>query len=112
MADFEDVLGTPDLGPGDIAAVQAHGRDIALANVGQTYYALDAVCPVDGTNLGRDGRLDGDALVCPNDHARFDIRTGVRTDAAGSLGARAIRVEGNRVLVGPLLQDDDQRGPG
>jgi 3-phenylpropionate/trans-cinnamate dioxygenase ferredoxin component len=101
MKEFETVLSTPDLGPGDVAAVQAHGRDIALANVGQTYYALDARCPVDGTHLGREGRLDGDTLICPHDDARFDIRTGRRLDGAGELSAHAIRVEGNHVQVGP-----------
>jgi 3-phenylpropionate/trans-cinnamate dioxygenase ferredoxin component len=101
MADFETVLSTPDLGPGDVAAVRVRGRDIVLANVGQTYYAVDARCPVDGTHLGREGRLDGDTLICPHDDARFDVRTGQRLDAAGELTAHAIRVEGNQVLVGP-----------
>jgi nitrite reductase/ring-hydroxylating ferredoxin subunit len=103
MTEFEPVLNTPDLGPGAVAAVHAHGRDIALVNVGQTYYAVDARCPVDGTHLGRHGRLDGDTLACPNDAARFNVRTGLRLDAAGELNAHGIRVEGNRVLVGPQL---------
>jgi 3-phenylpropionate/trans-cinnamate dioxygenase ferredoxin component len=101
MAGFETVIRTADLGPGDLAAVQAHGREVAVANVGQTYYAVDARCPVDGTNLARDGRLDGDCLVCPNDDARFDIRTGQRVDGEGRLDARPIQVEGNSVRVGP-----------
>ncbi|CAN5692719.1 hypothetical protein BH23GEM9_BH23GEM9_21140 [soil metagenome] len=101
MQEFETVLRTPELGPGALAEVHVHGRDIALANVGQTYYAVDALCPVDGTNLARDGRLDGDLLICPNDEARFDVRTGQRMDGTGELGAHAIRVEGNEVRVGP-----------
>jgi 3-phenylpropionate/trans-cinnamate dioxygenase ferredoxin component len=110
MSEWETVIRTPDLGPGDVAAVEAHGRPIALANVGQTYYALDAECPVDGTNLARDGRLDGDVLECPNDRARFDIRTGARIDdedaADGQrLTCHAIRVEGNEVRVGPPRDD-------
>jgi 3-phenylpropionate/trans-cinnamate dioxygenase ferredoxin component len=101
METFETVLRTPDLGPGAIREVQVHGRDIAVANVGQTYYAVDATCPVDGTNLARDGRLDGDLLICPRDDARFDIRTGARVDGAGALRAHAIQVSGNEVQVGP-----------
>jgi nitrite reductase/ring-hydroxylating ferredoxin subunit len=102
MAGFQTVMRTPDLGPGSLAEVRAHGRDIALANVGQTYYAVDAVCPVDGTNLAREGRLDGDLLICPNDAARFDIRTGRRVDdGTGELSQLDIRVEGNEVRVGP-----------
>ncbi|HUF51464.1 MAG TPA: Rieske 2Fe-2S domain-containing protein [Longimicrobiales bacterium] len=101
MAEFETVLRTPDLGPGSIAEVQAHGRDLAVANVGQTYYALEATCPVDGTNLAREGRLVDDLLVCPHDDARFDVRTGERIDGRGALQRHEVRVEGNDVRVGP-----------
>jgi nitrite reductase/ring-hydroxylating ferredoxin subunit len=101
MADFETVLRTPELGPGTIAQVHAHGTDLAVANVGQTYYALEASCPVDGTNLARDGRLDGDLLICPNDQARFDVRTGARVDGRGALLPHVVRVEGNEIRVGP-----------
>lgn len=101
MEDYQVVLRTPELGPGTIRAVRAHGRDIAIANVGQTYYAVEAICPVDGTNLGRNGRLDGDLLICPLDDARFDIRTGEGVNGAGALRPHAIRVEGNEVGVGP-----------
>jgi 3-phenylpropionate/trans-cinnamate dioxygenase ferredoxin component len=106
MTSYETVLRTPDLGPGTLTEVQAHGRDIAIANVGQTYYAVDARCPVDGTNLARDGRLDGDLLVCPNDEARFDIRTGARVGGSGAIRSHAIQVRGNEVKVGPPLEGD------
>lgn len=101
MDEWQTVLRTPELGPGDVAAVQAHGRDLMLVNVGQTYYAVEARCPVDGTDLARSGKLEGDLVVCPNDHARFDVRTGARLDGAGMLERHAIRVEGNEVRVGP-----------
>jgi nitrite reductase/ring-hydroxylating ferredoxin subunit len=112
MTSFETVLRTPDLGPGSLAAVQAHGRDIAVANVGQTYYAVEARCPVDGTNLARDGRLDGETLVCPNDDARFDIRTGAQVDGSGALQPHAIQVLGNEVRVGPPRHDADGAASG
>jgi nitrite reductase/ring-hydroxylating ferredoxin subunit len=100
METFETVLRTADLGPGSMAEVHAHGRDIALANVAQTYYAVDAHCPVDGTNLAREGTLDGAILRCPHDQARFDIRTGQRIDGEGELGAHNIRVEANEIMIG------------
>jgi 3-phenylpropionate/trans-cinnamate dioxygenase ferredoxin component len=101
MAEFETVLRTPELGPGAIAEVQVHGRDIAIANVGQTYYALDATCPIDGTNLARAGRLVGDLLICPNDGARFSVRTGERVAGSGALRTHIVRIEGNEIRVGP-----------
>ena len=109
MAEFTTVLRTPELGPGSIAPVQAHGHDIAVANVGQTYYALDATCPVDGTNLARAGRLDGDLLICPNDDARFDVRTGERVDGPGSLRPHSVRIEGNEIRVGPPYAGNSSR---
>jgi nitrite reductase/ring-hydroxylating ferredoxin subunit len=101
MATYETVIHTAELGPGSLAEVQAHGQHLALANVGQTYYAVTACCPVDGTNLAREGRLVGDLLICPHDDARFDIRTGRRVNGTGALNSRTIRVEGNEVRVGP-----------
>lgn len=101
MSEYQTVLRTPELGPGAIAEVQVHGRDIAVANVGQTYYAFEAACPVDGTNLARDGRLEGDLLTCPADHARFDVRTGRQVDGDRALRARTVRIEGNEIRVGP-----------
>jgi nitrite reductase/ring-hydroxylating ferredoxin subunit len=99
--EFETVLRTPELGPGAVTGVQAHGREIALVNVGQTYFALDSTCPVDGTNLARDGRLDHDVLICPNDDAHFDVRTGERIDGSGALLARIVQIAGNEIRVGP-----------
>lgn len=107
MADFEPVLRTPELGPGEIREVEAHGETLALLNVGQTYYALDAYCPTDDTNLARRGRLRGDHLECPVDHATFDVRTGERVDDESGPGLRkyAIEVAGNEIRVGPVLED-------
>ena len=106
MAEFETVLRTPELGPGYIAEVQAHGREIAVANVGQTYYAFEAACPVDGTNLAREGLLQGDLLTCPNDDASFDVRTGQRIDGDGTLRSLTVRIEGNEVKVVPVRYAD------
>lgn len=102
MTDYETVLRTADLGPGNIVEVEAHGRPLALANVGQTYYALDAECPSDGTNLAREGRLEGDLLICPHDASAFDVRNGVRVSGRGSaLRSYSIQVAGNEIRVGP-----------
>ena len=103
--EYVPVVRTPDLGPGDVREVSAHGRALGVTNVGQTYYAFDPVCPVDGTNLARSGVLRGDILKCPHDEASFDIRTGERLEAQGEPGLQryAIRVEENEVKIGPPL---------
>ncbi|MGH7461312.1 MAG: Rieske (2Fe-2S) protein [Longimicrobiales bacterium] len=105
MAEFNAVVQTRDLGPGDLAEVQADGRMVGLTNVAQTYYAFAAECPVDGTNLARTGLLHGELLTCPEDEATFDVRTGecVTTEGAPGLQRYAVRVEDNAVKVGPPL---------
>ncbi len=105
MKGYQTVLRTPDLGPGHVVEVQAHGRPLALANVGQTYYAVDARCPNDGTNLAREGRLDGELLICPRDEAAFDVRNGGRVNGGSGAPLRsyAIQVSGNEIRVGPPL---------
>ena len=104
MAEFEAVILTRDLGPGTVAEVQAHGRSLALSNLGQTYYAVDAICPRDGTNLARDGRLLGEQLHCPLDDAAYDLKTGEAVEPGQpGLQRYAIKVEGNEVMVGPAL---------
>ncbi|HET9439375.1 MAG TPA: nitrite reductase (NAD(P)H) small subunit [Longimicrobiales bacterium] len=103
--DFVPVVRTPELGPGDVREVNAHGQTVGVTNVGQTYYAFNAACPVDGTNLARNGVLRGDVIRCPEDDAEFDVRTGQRLDVNGdaALERYAIRVEDNQVKVGPPL---------
>jgi nitrite reductase/ring-hydroxylating ferredoxin subunit len=103
MADFEAVARTPELGPGEVREVEAHGETLALLNVGQTYYALAARCPEDRVNLARDGRLQGDRLECPVDHALYDVRTGRRVAGPAGPGLRtyAIEIDGNEIRVGP-----------
>ena len=104
MAEFESVIQTRDLGPGDLTEVHAHGRPLGVMNVGQTYYAFDAICPVDGTNLARAGVLDGDFLRCPADESVYDVRTGESMEGGQSgLQRYAVKVEDNEVKVGPPL---------
>lgn len=105
MSDYEPVLQTADLGPGHTRQVQVHGRPILVLNLAQTYYALDARCPDSGAELqlqlGRHARL-----VCPEDAAEFDIRSGQRLDHDGApLRRYDVRIAGNAVKIGPPLED-------
>jgi nitrite reductase/ring-hydroxylating ferredoxin subunit len=102
---FETVLRTPELGPGHVTEVTLNGATLALVNVSQTYYALDAFCPVDGTNLAREGQLDGEWLVCPGDHAAFDLATGAERADGKRLRRWSLRVEGNDIKVAPPVGD-------
>lgn len=71
-----------ELGTGDMVDVQIEGRQILVANTGDGYYAIDAVCthvPALATlaNLGK-GELDVAQcrVTCPWHGAQYDVRTG------------------------------------
>lgn len=108
MADYESVLSTPELGPGHMREVHAHGEPIVLVNVAQRYFALQANCPHDATNLATDGKLSGDHLVCPHDNWTYDVRTGERIEHPGDppLERYDVKIEGNEILIGPPLGPD------
>jgi|GEM_PF-520117 len=112
MAEYEAVLRTAELGPGQMQEVTAQGETLLVVNIGQTYYAYSAHCPYDGTNLAREGHIIGDTVVCPTDGRAFDLRTGSseRPGDVRSLDRYSIRVIDNEVLVGPPLPPYWRRG--
>lgn len=107
--EYEAVARTPEMGPGQLREVLAHGETLALVNVGQTYYALSAHCPNDGVNLAREGELRGDHLICPGDGLEFDVRTGERVGDPDAPGLRRypIMVANNEVRVGSTAERRD-----
>lgn len=93
---YETAFPTRELGPGRVRIVQLDGTRVAVANVGQTYFALEV--PPDA-----DPVVEGTTLVLQGSDARFDIATGRPIDAPGAepLRRRAVRVEDNEVRIGP-----------
>ena len=88
--------------PGTLRAdIVVDGLPLLLARHGDEWFALDALCPVDGSSL--DGAaLSGYTLSCPN-HAgcHFDIRNGVRLGGGPSLTCHPVKVDDSgRVLAG------------
>lgn len=104
MSDYESVLETPELGPGQSREVEVHGDHVLLLNLGQTYYALESRCPASGTPLELRPRRPDDRLVCPDDDAEYDLETGERLDGDGRpLRRYDVRIEGNIIQIGPPL---------
>ena len=100
MSDFVDVLGTADIAPGAMAAVDVEGTEAVVANVGGTFYAFGAVCPHEQGPLA-EGDLDGDTVTCPWHYTQFDVRTGAVIDGLTdeSIAVYEVRVDGDRILV-------------
>jgi 3-phenylpropionate/trans-cinnamate dioxygenase ferredoxin subunit len=103
---FHDVASTSALPEGELlGAVLSDGTPVCLYNLDGVIGAVGDVCTHAEFAMS-DGVLHGDGtLECVWHGARFDCRTGAvrRGPAIEPLPAFAVRVEGDRILVGPLL---------
>lgn len=69
------LLRVEDLAPGQVKHVKVDKRDIAVARVGDEFFALSNVCRHAFAPLA-DGALDGYEVMCPWHGWRYDVRTG------------------------------------
>jgi len=114
MSRWVDVGASDDVAGGAMKSVNADGRELVLARVGETYYAAQGRCPHLGGRLWQ-GKLEGTVVSCPRHHSRFDLADGrvlMWTDWTGAKLALAkmfkmpqplqtypARSEGGRILV-------------
>lgn len=73
--EFRRVGTAADLTDGASLAVDIDGRPVAIIRCDGILYAIDNVCPHAGARLAQ-GRISGNAVICPLHGARFDLRTG------------------------------------
>jgi nitrite reductase/ring-hydroxylating ferredoxin subunit len=69
------VAETQDLPPGTAIAVEVQGCNVALFNIGDTYYAIDDTCTHQGGPLS-EGTVEGKVVTCPWHGATYDVTTG------------------------------------
>ncbi len=88
-----------DVAPGTAKMVVAGVREIALFNVGGTFYALDNTCPHQGGPLS-EGWIEGTTVTCPWHAWCFKLTNGKMTlgDYA-SVDAFDVRIDGEYVAV-------------
>ena len=113
MGEFKELSKIDELKDGTMKAVNAAGRQILLARVGDNYYAVDNLCPHMKGNLSQ-GKLLGTVVTCPLHGSQFDISNGqvvrwLRGGLMSKLGKALkiskdltvynVKVEGSRVLV-------------
>jgi 3-phenylpropionate/trans-cinnamate dioxygenase ferredoxin subunit len=106
--EFVKVADTSTLPPGKTMLVTAGGKDILLANVDGSYYAIANKCTHLGGSLVK-GILSGSVVTCPRHGAQFDVRTGQAVSEAKIAFVRMkvknevkyeVKVEGGNILVG------------
>jgi 3-phenylpropionate/trans-cinnamate dioxygenase ferredoxin component len=73
--EFVKVLETSSLPAGAMTHVAVNGKNILIANVAGTYYAMDNKCTHLGGSLSK-GKLEGTVVACPNHGASFELTTG------------------------------------
>ena len=100
MGEFVKVATVDDLAPGQAKCVEANDKEIALFNIGGSFYAIDNTCTHVGGPLS-EGELEGAQVTCPWHGGVFDVTTG---EVLGPPPARAVnrynvRVEGSDIEV-------------
>lgn len=75
MGEFVEVLRADELAPGTARQVDVGERELALVNVGGTFYAVDNACPHQHGPLG-EGAVQDHSVICPWHQWEFDVRTG------------------------------------
>jgi 3-phenylpropionate/trans-cinnamate dioxygenase ferredoxin subunit len=66
ISEFED---------GKMKELLIKGREILVARIGNSYYAIDNRCPHLGGKLSK-GKLEGTVVTCPVHGSQFDISNG------------------------------------
>jgi 3-phenylpropionate/trans-cinnamate dioxygenase ferredoxin subunit len=74
-ASLVEVARTTEIGDGAMIKRLAQGREVLLARVGGSYYAVDDRCPHMGGDLSA-GKLEGTIITCPRHGSQFDITDG------------------------------------
>ena len=106
--EFVKVIDTAELPGNTMVKVLAGGKEILLANVDGSYYAIAHKCTHLGGPLSK-GALDGGTVTCPRHGAQFDVKTGKAVGDAKvafmkmkvkDVESFPVKVEGTDILVG------------
>jgi 3-phenylpropionate/trans-cinnamate dioxygenase ferredoxin component len=105
---YVKVAATGELTTNTMITVTVNGKEVLLANVDGSYYAIANKCTHAGGSLSK-GVLKGGIVTCPNHGARFNVKTGeavgetkigfgkIKTDDEECY---TVKVEGTDILVG------------
>ena len=90
-----------DVAPGELAAFDADGTRIAVANVDGRLFAIDEMCTHEQCSLVEEGTLEGPVVTCGCHGAQFDVRTGevLAPPALERLRVYPLRMEQDDVVV-------------
>lgn len=99
MAEFT-VTALDQLGNRELAAFDVGGTQIAIATVGDAFYAFGDTCTHRGCSLA-EGGLEATVVTCPCHGSQFDVTTGevLRGPAQEPVRSYPVRLEGDALRV-------------
>jgi nitrite reductase/ring-hydroxylating ferredoxin subunit len=69
------VADTSEIPIGKMKKVLVQGKEVLVANVGETFYAIGNVCTHERGDLSA-GTLEGNIVTCPRHKSKFDVTSG------------------------------------
>ena len=103
-SDFEEVASVGDLAEGTVLQrVRSTGDAVCLVRKGNEISALSDICTHQHFSMSLGDLLTDGTLQCAWHGARYDCRTGEvkQVPAASPLPVFQVRLDGDRILVGP-----------
>ena len=100
MAQFTTVAKVGDIADGDLVSFEVGTVQVAIANVGGSFFGFGDVCTHMGCSLSA-GELNETTVTCPCHGSEFDVTTGavLRPPADESVPAYPVRVQGDDIQV-------------
>jgi nitrite reductase/ring-hydroxylating ferredoxin subunit len=106
-SEYVRVAGKSEIAVGQMKKVTLNDKEILIANVNGSYYAIGNECTHYGGDLSQ-GTLEGNIVTCPNHNSKFYVTTGKvvspPTEALGQSDIEdepqySIKVENKNILV-------------
>lgn len=76
MGKYVKVIPVADFPQGSMKTVIVMGKKIAVARIGDEYFAIDDLCSHAQCSLGEDGFLEHNVVTCGCHGAQFDVTNG------------------------------------
>ena len=83
---------------GRVLAFSVAGRLLAVGRTATGYFAVDALCPHAGGNLG-DGEVEHECVICPIHGYAYDVRSGVGVDDGSRVRVHRVELAGDVLRV-------------
>lgn len=105
--EFHSVAKTSDIDEDEALQVVVGRKEIAIYNLGGTYYATDDICTHAYASLA-DGYVEGELIECPLHAGTFEIKTGKAAGAPCTVDLKTyeVKIDGDDISVG-IPKDGD-----